>query len=298
MTISIKHVFLLFLSLLAFAANSVLCRLALSSNDSGALISPIGFTFWRLISGAIMLMLLCWFLPVKSHDGRKEEPRFNMVWQAGSWPSAMALLIYAVGFSFAYVSLSTGGGALILFGAVQLTLIGLSLRFGHRLAYQEWVGLVIAFAGFVYLVLPTLTSPSVLGFVLMSFAGVAWGMYTWRGKSVRFSLYATASNFIRTLPIVLILWLVLGQEDPITQEGWWLAVLSGAIMSGIGYALWYRVLPHIHSAQAAVLQLLVPIIAAVGGVLFSEESITGHLLLASLGVLGGVFLMVHAKRAK
>lgn len=276
------------LALLAFAANSVLCRIALN----GGLIDPAQFTAWRLLSGAITLVVLCVLASLT-------EPRGDLktAWQEGSWLSALALFIYALGFSYAYVTLSTGMGALILFGAVQLTLISLAVRAGQKLDWLEWLGLVIAFSGFVYLVLPTLSSPSLLGFILMTLAGISWGMYTWRGKVSTKPLFATTSNFVRTLPMLLVILLIIYiSAEPTTtkpqSEGIVLAVTSGAIMSGLGYAIWYAVLPYLSASSAAVLQLLVPIIATIGGVTFANESITLHLIIATLSVLGGVLLVI------
>ena len=174
MTINLKLIFFTLLALVAFAANSVLCRLALVQIDSQALIDPTSFTLVRLVSGAVMLLILCLFYKDKTDSGRPAQ-RVRKIWVSGNWFSAIALFIYALGFSYAYVSLSTGVGALILFAAVQITLILLSFVNGHRMKWLEWLGLGLAFAGFVYLVLPTLATPSVIGFVLMAFAGVAWG---------------------------------------------------------------------------------------------------------------------------
>ena len=279
----------IFLALMAFAANSVLNRLALADG----LIDPGSFTLWRLLSGAITLMVLCLV-----HQLVKGGVTLPSMMKEGSWTSATALFVYAVGFSYAYITLSTGVGALILFAAVQLTLIGFAIFFGQKLGRLEWFGLVLAFSGFVYLVLPTLTSPSLTGFVLMTLAGVAWGLYTWRGKTSRFPLFATASNFVRTLPMLLIL-LVLVDHFGVFQSsvvGILLAVLSGAVMSGLGYALWYAVLPLISASMAAVLQLLVPIIATFGGVVFAAENISLHLVSASAIVLGGVLLVILGRK--
>ncbi|MBU2240313.1 MAG: DMT family transporter [Gammaproteobacteria bacterium] len=279
------------LALLAFAANSVLCRLALNEG----LIDPAQFTTWRLLSGAATLVLLSAFQCLNN-----QRNDLKIAWLEGSWLSAFALFIYALGFSYAYVTLSTGMGALILFGAVQLTLILFAVWAGQKLVWLEWLGLAIAFAGFVYLVLPTLSSPSLLGFVLMTLAGVAWGLYTWRGKISAKPLFATASNFVRTIPMLLIALVILHlntEQSQIAQpEGILLAVTSGAIMSGLGYAIWYAVLPYLSASMAAVLQLLVPIIATIGGVFFANESITLHLVIATLSVLGGVLLVIIARK--
>lgn len=284
------YVFIL-LALFAFAANSVLCRLALADG----LIDPADFTIWRLLSGAVTLALLCLL------NGWKGKDRsVKVIWREGSWLSAVSLFVYALGFSYAYVTLETGMGALILFGAVQLTLVVMAVRAGQQLVWLEWLGLTIAFAGFVYLVLPTLSSPSLLGFVLMTLAGVAWGLYTWRGKISAKPLFATTSNFVRTIPLLLMALLIIhfynDEPQSAQREGILLAVTSGAIMSGLGYAIWYAVLPYLSASIAAVLQLLVPIIATVGGVIFANESITLHLIIATLSVLGGVLLVILARK--
>lgn len=292
---NLKLTFSTFLALVAFAANSILCRLALVQNDAGALIDPTSFTLVRLISGALMLLILC-LLYRDSRDTAEVPSRLKQVWQSGNWSSATALFIYALGFSYAYVSLATGVGALILFGAVQITLILLSFINGHRMKWLEWLGLAVAFSGFVYLVLPTLSTPSAVGFVLMALAGVAWGIYTWHGKKVSKALFATTSNFIRTLPLLLIALVFVGFQLNITLQGFWLAVASGALMSGMGYAIWYAVLAHMSASVAAVLQLLVPILATLGGVIFANEAVTLHLILASAAVLGGVLIVLIGKR--
>lgn len=291
MTSLLRLYFFIFLALLAFAANSVLCRLALA----GELINPASFTMWRLLSGAATLALLCFLQGVKSNNTAPKR-----IWSEGSWLSALALFIYALGFSYAYVTLETGVGALILFGAVQLTLILFAVWAGQRLAWLEWIGLLMAFCGFVYLVLPTLSSPSLLGFILMTLAGVAWGLYTWRGKISVKPLFATTSNFVRTIPMLLITLIIIdlnAEPSQIAQtEGIIFAVTSGAIMSGLGYAIWYAVLPYLSASMAAVLQLLVPIIATIGGVFFANEAVTLHLIIATCGVLGGVSLVILGRQ--
>ncbi|MCV2402147.1 DMT family transporter [Marinomonas sp. C2222] len=294
MTVSLRVITLVFLSLLAFAANSVLCRLALD----GGLIDPANFTLLRLVSGAVTLALLCMLQKTP-----QTQPKILQVWYEGNWISALALFVYAIGFSYAYVTLETGIGALILFGSVQLTMILFAVLMGQKLGRQELLGLVIAFIGFVYLVLPTLSSPSLFGFILMTFSGIAWGIYTWRGKVSSSPLFATASNFIRTLPVLAVSLIVIHFFQPyslgnVQYEGVILALVSGAIMSGIGYALWYAVLPSLATSLAAVLQLLVPIIATIGGVVFAGENVTLHLLIATAGVLGGVLLVIFARSKK
>lgn len=292
MTNLLRLYVLIALSLLAFAANSVLCRLALD----GGLIEPANFTMWRLVSGAVTLALLCVLQSMK-----QKNTSLKKIWLEGSWLSALSLFVYAIGFSYAYVTLETGVGALILFGAVQLTLILFAVCAGQKLKALEWLGLLVAFGSFVYLVLPTLSSPSLIGFILMTMAGVAWGLYTWRGKISSKPLFATTSNFVRTLPILVIAMICLHLNSAYnlhgaTSNGILFAVISGAVTSGIGYALWYAVLPSLSASLAAVLQLLVPIIATIGGVVFASEAVTLHLIIATCGVLGGVLLVILGRK--
>lgn len=202
------------------------------------------------------------------------------------------LFLYAVTFSFAYVTLDTGTGALILFGSVQITMILLSLISGDRLHMSEWVGLTIAFMGFVYLILPEVTTPSAMGFLLMTMAGIAWGIYTLKGRGSESPLMDTAYNFLRTTPLVIILAIISIKNLHYTTEGILLAVLSGGIASGIGYTIWYIALAGLSATQAAVVQLLVPVIAAIGGVIFVNELVTLQLAMSSMMILGGILMVV------
>lgn len=265
------------LALIAFAANSVLCRLALGEET----IDAASFTVIRLLSGALVLLAILAF----SNDKEASASR-------GSWSASLMLFVYAVAFSFAYISLDTGTGALILFGSVQITMILLSLVSGNRLHLSEWVGVIIAFTGFVYLVLPEVTSPSVMGFLLMIAAGIAWGMYTLKGRGSDHPLKDTAYNFLRTIPLVIILLVITIQDAHYSAAGVLLAVLSGGIASGIGYTIWYIALGGLSTTQAAVVQLSVPVIAAFGGVLFVSEAITARLTLSASMILGGILLVV------
>ncbi|WP_326490258.1 DMT family transporter [Shewanella sp. AS1] len=270
------------LALLAFASNSVLCRLALGEQA----IDAASFTSVRLLSGILVLMLIL---------GLKQSP--DSVSSKGSWRSALFLFIYAIAFSFAYISLETGVGALILFGSVQLTLILLGLASGSRLRALEWCGLLLAFSGFVYLLLPGLSAPPLLGFCLMSLAGAAWGFYTFAGKGSKNPLMDTGYNFLRTLPLVLILMALSFSQFSWTQEGILLAIISGGITSGLGYTIWYIALGGLSAIQAAVVQLLVPVIAALGGVIFAGEELSGRLVIAALMILGGTLVVILAKHA-
>jgi len=271
------------IALIALAANSVLCRLALGAEA----MDPVSFTLVRLLSGVLALMALLWGINLKNKQ--KGVP-------AGSYKSAGMLFLYAIAFSIAYLDLDTGIGALILFGSVQLTMITVGIFTGQRLHTVEWCGLALAFSGFVYLVLPGLSTPSVFGFVLMTLAGVAWGGYTLMGRGSQNPLADTAYNFFRTWPflLVLVVWLF-WQGAEVSSKGLFYAVVSGAITSGVGYAIWYAVLKYYTSTQAGVLQLSVPLIAALGGVVFVGEQITLALTISSIMILGGIFLVIGGR---
>lgn len=278
------------LALLAFAGNSVLCRLALSAIEQNQQhIDAASFTHIRLLSGIIILIFLLLF------SIKKNKRQTNTKRCKGSWQAAICLFIYAITFSYGYISLDTGTGALILFGAVQLTMVLTSIYAGDRLQPVQLIGLLIAFSGFIYLVIPTFSTPSFSAFILMSLAGVAWAFYTLLGKQSTQPLADTTYNFIRTLPLIVISVTLTLHDVFLSFYGVILAILSGAITSGVGYFLWYLALRYISPLQAGVLQLLVPIIAAVGGVLFAQEIISLRLSISSLLVLGGVFLVLKAK---
>ena len=271
-------------ALIAFAANSVLCRMALGeqSIDAGS------FTLIRLLSGIIILLLI-WY-PGRNDSGSKasaERPT-----PRGSWRAGALLFLYAITFSYAYIRLETGTGALILFGMVQITMVVTGLLQGQRLCWLEWLGLVLACVGFIYLLAPSINTPELAGFVLMAIAGLAWAGYTLLGRGSVSPLSDTCFNFVRTLPLVLmaLIWVI--ADAHLTGQGIFLAIASGALASGLGYAVWYRALRGLSGIQAGVLQLLVPVIAAIGGVLFASEPITQRLLLAGLLVLGGVLLVL------
>lgn len=270
-------------ALFAFAANSVFCRLALGDEA----IDATSFTSVRLFSGIIILFILMQFTSHVSIPQGSLKANAN-----GSWLAAIMLFTYAVTFSFGYISLDTGTGALILFGAVQITMILFNVISGSRLHYSEWLGLTCAFIGFVYLILPSITTPSLTGFILMSVSGMAWAFYTLLGRKSKHALSDTAFNFLRTSPFILILVLLSFNNLHISSTGFLLAVLSGAIASGIGYFVWYIALSGLSVTQAAVLQLFVPIIAALGGVVFTSESITLRLIESSILVLGGILLVI------
>jgi len=264
-------------ALVSFAANSVLCRIALGGEE----IDAASFTIIRLVSGAIVLMLII------GVTKRKKQ-----IVSKGSWISAAMLFLYAITFSYAYVTLDTATGALILFGSVQTTMVILTIFSGNKLHKSEWAGLIVSFFGFVYLTLPEITSPSILGFLLMSVSGMAWGVYTLNGRSSTEPLSDTAFNFLRTLPLVLVVALITIPYSDLSLKGILLASASGAVASGIGYAVWYKALGGLTAIQAAVVQLLVPVIAAAGGVLFIFEMISLRLVFSSLLILGGILIVI------
>jgi drug/metabolite transporter (DMT)-like permease len=275
-----KIILLTILALLAFAGNSVLCRLAL--NDD--VIDATSFTSIRLLSGVIFLLLLVAIRARKSISIKN-----------GSWLSAFFLFLYAVAFSYAYISLDTGVGALILFGSVQVTMIAVGLVRGQSLLLVEWLGLLVAFSGLFVLLLPGASAPSFTGFILMAISGIAWGFYTLAGKGSQTPLVDTANNFLRTLPFVVLLTVLAFDHVQISDQGIVLAIVSGTVTSGLGYAIWYSALRGLTVTQAAIIQLAVPIIAAIGGVIFSNEVITAKLLSASILVLGGVLVVIAGK---
>ena len=283
-----KTVILTTLALIAFAANSVLCRLALG----GGTIDAASFTVIRLIAGIIVLFIIATFVaPLIAATQTKSES----IQSRGSWQAGTMLFLYAVTFSFAYISLDTGTGALILFGSVQITMILWSLLTGTRLQRLEWAGVVVAFAGFVYLVMPGVSAPSLTGFLLMTSAGIAWGIYTLKGRGSSSPLMDTTFNFVRTIPFLLILLLLTFQEAELSMQGVVLASLSGGLASGVGYTIWYSALRGLSSTQAAVVQLSVPIIAALGGVVIVSEPITARLLLSTCLILGGIVLVIYSR---
>lgn len=268
------------LALLSFAGNSLLCRAALAHTS----IDAASFTTIRLISGALVLWGLVQFTR-REATGR------------GSWPSAFALFAYAAAFSFAYLTLPTGTGALLLFGSVQASMIGWGFFKGERFAALQWLGLGLASAGLVGLLLPGLSAPPLGGALLMIAAGVAWGVYSLRGKGAGDPLRVTAGNFMRTVPVALVMSLLFMNSAQVDTAGAVYAIASGAVTSGIGYAIWYTALPHLKATTAATLQLSVPVIAALGGIAWLGEPLTLRLLLASAAILGGIALVIR-KQAK
>lgn len=265
------------LALCFFAANSLLARAALR----GAAIDPASYTAIRLASGALVLALIVY--------ARRTPPDER---RSGSWLSAAALFLYAAPFSYAYVALPTGTGALILFGVVQLTMIATGMARGHHPTTLEWIGLAIAFGGLVWLMLPGIASPDPLSAILMAIAGVAWGAYSLRGRGAANPLAATADNFLRTVIFAAVMMVVALSRAHATTEGVLLACASGAIASGIGYSIWYAALRTLHSTRAAIVQLAVPVITAVAGVAFLEEELTARLVAAGSAIVGGIAVAI------
>jgi drug/metabolite transporter (DMT)-like permease len=265
------------LAMLAFAGNSVLCRLALSRTH----IDPASFTADRLVSGAAALWLTM-------------RIRGGPAWGSGNWTSALALLAYAAGFSFAYTGLSAATGALLLFGAVQATMLGVAVAAGERLNARQSTGVVLAIGGLIALLLPGLSAPPAGSATLMVGAGIAWGLYSLRGKGAGDSTAVTAGNFLRAAPTAIALSL-LWPHAPFDPWGMGYAVVSGALASGLGYAIWYAVLPSLRSTTAAVVQLSVPVIATLGGHVLLAEVITPRVILASGTILGGIAIVVFGR---
>lgn len=263
------------LAMSAFAANSLLCRVALTQTAT----DPASFTIIRILAGAGTLSIIVLL--------RKREPGNN-----GSWPGALSLLVYAAAFSFAYVELPAGTGALLLFGSVQATMVITGLYQGEHLRIMQWLGLLTAFGGLVVLVAPGIHAPSPYSATLMAIAGMAWGSYSLLGRKQGDPLKATAGNFLKAAPFSLLL---LPFANSIDLPGATFAILSGSISSGVGYAIWYSILPSLKAAQAASVQLTVPIIAASAAIFILGESLTWNLVIASFAILGGIALVIFGK---
>lgn len=287
----LRLVILVTLAMLAFAGNSLLCRMALKHTS----IDAASFTTVRMLSGACMLWLVVRLRrDTGSTTGAGER-------SGGNWLSACALFVYATGFSFAYVSMPAATGALLLFGAVQATMIGYGVVKGERMHKLQIIGFALALAGLVALMLPGLAAPSLLSSLFMLSAGVAWGVYSLRGKREQNRgagdpTQVTAGNFMRAVPMALVLSLLTFNHLSLDRAGLGLAVLSGALASGLGYAIWYRALPALKATQAATVQLSVPVLAALGGVVFIGEAVSASMLLASSAILGGIALVILQKK--
>ena len=270
--------------MIAFASNSLLCRAALKQTS----IDAASFTFIRVFSGAVVLWL--------AMNLRRMIRTTRSVELGGNWISALALLLYAAGFSFAYVAVAAGTGALLLFGAVQATMILWGLHKGERLRVIQILGLIVAMTGLVVLLFPGLSAPPLFGSILMLGAGVAWGIYSLRGKGEKNPVTATTGNFVRAVPFAAAVSIIFVRLLNVDLAGVGYAIISGAITSGLGYVIWYTVLPSLKAASAATVQLSVPVLAAAGGILLLGEPLTLRYLVASLAILGGIALVVLEKK--
>ena len=268
-------------AMLAFAANSLLCRLALKHTN----IDAASFSVVRLASGALVLWLICAL--------RRSSSTIK-----GSWKGAAALFVYVFAFSFAYRHLETGTGALLLFGAVQLSMVLYGVFKGERMHTLAVVGFVLAIVGLVSLLVPGAAAPDPVSALTMLLSGVAWGIYSLLGKTVADPLTTTTGNFLRSIPLVLMAsvpFLSALRWDP---QGILYAVLSGALASGVGYAVWYVAVRYLAAFQAATVQLSVPILASLAGIVFLGESLSVRMVLASIAVLGGVALVLGGKHGR
>ncbi len=270
------------LSLVAFAANSILCRFALG----GKLIDAASFTSIRICSGALFLCIIYMY---KRH-------RTNRFYYKTQWMMPVMLTSYALCFSYAYTSLSTGTGALILFGAVQATMIIFGWVSGERMNVIQFTGFFMAIAGLVYLVFPGISSPSPLGAALMTIAGIAWGVYSLLGRQAKDPVITTSLNFIYSIPLVLISGLLMATPELTTSKGVFAAVLSGALASGAGYVIWYAALKDLNATRAAIIQLTVPVLASIGGIVLLSENFSARLFISSITILSGVGLALHKKK--
>lgn len=284
-----KTLSLVTVAMVAFAANSLLCRMALANTD----IDPASFTALRLISGAVALTLLSLFSLQKAAGGSSlwVNLKSNATFLGGA-----SLFLYALCFSYAYISMATGTGALLLFGAVQLTMISFGLARGERFKRFQWLGFLLAFAGLVILLLPSASAPPLLAGIIMVTAGIAWGVYSLLGKRSKSALFATSGNFIYAsilcIPLVGFLLSLNSRVLVFDNTGALLALVSGIVASGCGYAIWYSVLPVIKSTTAATVQLSVPVIAALMGWAILGEQLSIQVVIASVMTLGGIYLVI------
>jgi drug/metabolite transporter (DMT)-like permease len=284
--------------MIAFASNSLLCRAALKQTN----IDPATFTFVRIFSGAVTLWLITSVrarlkvdttaTPFVENSSSSALVTRHSSLRYGNWLSALALFIYAAGFSFAYIDLSAGTGALLLFGAVQATMILWGLHKDEWLNAIQIVGFFVAVTGLTVLVFPGLSAPPLAGSILMLAAGVAWGLYSLRGKGERNPARVTTGNFIRAVPFAAALSIIFAPWTHLNLAGISYAIISGSVTSGLGYVVWYSALPGLKAASAATVQLSVPVLAATGGILLLGEPITLRYILASVAVLGGIALVV------
>jgi len=277
-------------ALVAFAFNSILCRLALRGGE----IDAAGFTAVRLLSGAVTLSIISYLV----HRRTAKAVTDGRLAVSGRWQSATLLFTYAICFSLAYLGIPAGAGALVLFGSVQLTMVTLAIVNGERPRPIEWIGLFTALGGLVYLVLPGMAAPPLSSSLLMAAAGAAWGIYSHRGKTGGDPLANTTGSFIRTLPFAAIAVVIFLPNIHLSARGVAIAVLSGAVASGIGYTVWFAAIKYHTSTRAAVLQLAVPVIAAVFGIVLLGETATPRTVFAASLILGGIGLTITGSRSK
>lgn len=275
----LRIVFLTSAAMLSFAANSLLCRVALNHTA----IDAANFTTVRLAAGALML----WVVTRLTRKGELAK---------GNWLSALALFVYAIGFSFAYAKLPAGTGALVLIGGVQITMISYALAKGERFAGWQSFGLALAVAGLLGLFLPGVSAPPFWGSLCMLSAGVGWGVYSVRGRGAAHPTDVTAGNFLRAAPVAICVSLLLGRHASFDAAGVWYAVISGAVTSALGYIVWYTALPLLKTSTASTAQLSVPVLTALGGIAFLGETMTLRLALASVAILSGIALVVLTRR--
>lgn len=269
-------------TMVAFAANSLLCRAALH----GRAIDAVSFTAIRLLSGVVVLVAITRVRPGADDAGSH-----------GSWRAAIALGTYAIAFSYAYLQLGAGAGALLLFGSVQFTMITGGMIRGERPSPRQWFGLAVAAAGMVVINLPSLDAPPLSGAALMIAAGVGWGIYSLRGRGAMRPIRATAGNFVRCLPFTAVYGAIaIAATAQVTTRGIVFAVVSGAVTSGLGYCLWYAVLPSLGAARAAIVQLSVPVIAAAGAIVLLDEPLRSHVAVGGAIILGGLALALWQRR--
>jgi drug/metabolite transporter (DMT)-like permease len=286
---------LTFLSVTAFAANAVICRWALDHN----LIDPVSFTSLRLGSAALSLFAVMTLMHWSNRRRQTTIAQPTSKTNHGSWYAAVVLFLYALTFSYGYVAISTATGALVLAAVVQFTMIGYALRKGDKLHLAEWIGAAVALVGLLYLVYPKLTTPSWWGLVMVMASAFTWALYTLNGQKSLKALSDTAFNFYRTLPMIAVAsvlsLLFIGDQVFMTSKGFWLAVISGGVTTGLGYILWYTALPRLSASLASATQLLVPLIAAFGATWLIDEPITLRFMIAAALMLGGLGLVLHGR---
>jgi len=295
----LQTTFYTLIAMLAFSTNAIICRWTL---DNG-LIDPVSFSSFRLGAGAVMLFIVMALSGPQQTNNKIKTT--TMPSQKGDWKASLYLFSYAVTFSYGYVAISTATGALVLAGVVQLTMIGYALRSGDRLHGAEWLGLILALIGLIYLMYPKLTSPSWWGLIMVMISAYSWAMYSLNGRHSLNPMADTAYNFYRTLPMVFLLiafTLAFTNVINLTVIGVAMAILSGGVTSGLGYIIWYKALPRLSSSLASACQLLVPLFAAFGASWLIDEAITLHFLLAAAMMLGGLTLVLigrnqHRKKA-